>query len=257
MNKLYLNIGYQHTTDQDFDYLSQLEVQPEFYFSGGDIDRITNDDLARLAAKVDEFKLEPSIHAPFYDLNLGAIDSQIQKTTLARMEWAFVTAKRLNAHQIVIHPGYGPISKKQDFSSWLERAKPVIENLIEMAEKHQVKIAFENIFDDRPDNLELLLKTVPSKMVGICLDVGHFNVFSQVRMQTWLDTLGEHIIELHLHDNDGESDQHLAIGDGNFNFSPIKKWLKTLSPEAWPQLTLELSHKSYVVKSVNLIKSWF
>ena len=36
-----------------------------------------------------------------------------------------------------------------------------------------------------------------------------------------MDQLGEHIIELHLHDIKGDRDSHLPPGDGTFNFDEL------------------------------------
>ena len=47
-----------------------------------------------------------------------------------------------------------------------------------------------------------------------------------------METLGAKIMELHLHDNNGEEDTHLAIGKGNADFAGLFQLIdeKGLSP---------------------------
>jgi sugar phosphate isomerase/epimerase len=65
------------------------------------------------------------------------------------------------------------------------------------------------------------MEMMDSGNFGICFDTGHCNLFTTVPLSRWLDELGEHIIELHLHDNDTTADQHLPPGEGSFDFSGL------------------------------------
>jgi sugar phosphate isomerase/epimerase len=65
-----------------------------------------------------------------------------------------------------------------------------------------------------------------SENFGLCFDTGHFNLFSKVSLLKWLKMIKPFIVELHLHDNLRHSDRHLAIGDGDFDFSTLFSELK-------------------------------
>ena len=54
----------------------------------------------------------------------------------------------------------------------------------------------------------------------------HFNLFSKIPLDEWLGQLKPYIFELHLHDNNKTSDDHLAIGDGTFDFDTLFLALK-------------------------------
>jgi sugar phosphate isomerase/epimerase len=64
------------------------------------------------------------------------------------------------------------------------------------------------------------------------LDIGHHHVFGKKPLKEWVETLGKKIMELHLHDNNGEEDTHLAIGKGNADFASLFQLIKEngLSP---------------------------
>ncbi len=53
------------------------------------------------------------------------------------------------------------------------------------------------------------------KNFSLCLDTGHTNHASKKPLTEWLDILAPWITHLHLHDNHGVIDEHLAIGAGN------------------------------------------
>jgi sugar phosphate isomerase/epimerase len=37
-------------------------------------------------------------------------------------------------------------------------------------------------------------------------------------MSEWFEAIGERVVELHIHDNNGRRDEHLPIGDGRIDF---------------------------------------
>jgi sugar phosphate isomerase/epimerase len=127
---------------------------------------------------------------------------------------------------IVFHSGYEKWKYALKFDVWLEKSLMTWKPLIKRATDNGLKIAIENIFEDEPTNLRLLMEAAGSENFGICFDTGHFNLFSKVPLDEWLGQLKYHIIELHLHDNNKTFDDHIAIGDGNFNFNTLFATLK-------------------------------
>jgi len=70
---------------------------------------------------------------------------------------------------------------------------------------------------------EELLQLLSSFDLGICFDVGHANTMGKI--DAFL-AYKKRFVNVHLHDNLGERDQHLAVGEGNIDF---KKLLASLS----------------------------
>ena len=65
------------------------------------------------------------------------------------------------------------------------------------------------------------LKDYPSKDVGICLDVGHANMYENP--YDAIKICGERLIHTHLSDNDGKADLHLWLGKGSIDWRRIAK----------------------------------
>ena len=78
------------------------------------------------------------------------------------------------------------------------------EKAAEVAEKFGVKLALENSV--YPEYVRFLLDNLKSPAIGFCYDSGHENAFS--KGENYLDDYAERLFAMHLHDNDGISDQH-------------------------------------------------
>lgn len=253
--EIHVNIAFKYMRTEDFEFLGLQSLHPELYFSGDDADAVTVEKADQIKEELVRRSFSPTFHAPFYDLNPGAHDSRIRQVVKERYLWALEQGRKFGARHVILHPGYGPWVLKKDFSSWLTRARPVLDPVVERAKELGLKIAFENIYDDSWAELAELISVYPAETVGVCFDVGHFNIFSEKPMAKWLEALGPRILELHLHDNLGAEDLHIAIGDGSVKFSPLIQWLKGL--EKMPVLGLEMEQKTHVIKSVSRLRQWF
>lgn len=167
-----------------------------------------------------------TIHAPFMDLSPGAVDSRVMAATHERFEAVFDIAEIISPRAIVFHSGYEKWKYAHRVEVWLESSLSTWRKFIKRASGSGVKIAVENIFEDEPESLRLLMEELGSESFGICFDTGHFNLFSRRPLPEWLESLGQYIIECHLHDNDGSFDSHLPIGEGTFNFDELFLKLK-------------------------------
>ena len=61
-----------------------------------------------------------------------------------------------------------------------------------------------------------------------------------------MELLSSHLVEVHLHDNAGKSDEHLPPGDGSFDFLEFFRYLHQL-PHA-PLYTLEVHQEENVLR---------
>jgi len=202
-------------------YLLNLEI----YFPSNSLDNIRESDIRRLQEDLD---YHPAItfHAPFMDLSPGAVDSKVRDVTIEQFSKLFAIAQIFRPKIIVFHSGYEKWKYALKIDDWLEGSLITWRHLLPMAEGMDIKIAIENIFEDDPTNLRVLMEKIESQYFGICFDTGHFNLFSKRPLEEWLKQIGSFIIELHLHDNNKSADNHKAIGDGTFNFGTLFSMLK-------------------------------
>lgn len=206
-------------------FIRENKLNLEIYFSSAVMDTVSPDEIAFIAGEL-EHKPSISIHAPFMDLSPGAVDSRVRDATLERFNHVLDIAGILKPETIVFHSGYEKWKYALNIDLWLEKSLMTWLPLNERAAGMGVRLAIENIFEDEPSNLRLLMENMASENFGICFDTGHFNLFSKVPLQQWMDELNPYIVELHLHDNDRSSDQHLPMGEGTFDFNSFFNLLK-------------------------------
>ncbi len=206
-------------------FIEEHRLDLEVYFSSRCLDRLGNSDIMELKEK---FAYTPSftIHAPFMDLSPGAVDEKVRAVTVGRFSHILDIAEIMEPKSIVFHSGYEKWKYALKTDVWLEKSMETWEPLSRRARDTGLKIAIENIFEDEPSNLRLLMDEIGSDYFGICFDTGHFNLFSKVPLVGWLEQLRPYIHELHLHDNNKTSDDHLAIGRGTFDFTTLFSVLK-------------------------------
>ncbi|MDI6802199.1 MAG: sugar phosphate isomerase/epimerase family protein [Thermodesulfovibrionales bacterium] len=220
----HIHVPYEKIWDY-ITFILKHKLNLEIYFNSNTIDSVTADDIYKLKDTLD-YAPSLSLHAPFMDLSPGAIDSKVREATLERFNPVLDIAEILYPESIVFHSGYEKWKYALKIDTWLEKSLETWEPICEKAKSLGIMIAIENIFEDNPINLKMLMENISSKNFGICFDTGHCNLFSNVPLKEWMDSLKSYIIELHLHDNDKSSDQHLPIGDGSFDFDLLFSELK-------------------------------
>ena len=76
------------------------------------------------------------------------------------------------------------------------------------------------------DELLELIRLVDSPKLGICLDTGHLNITKTDSQADFIRKAGSRLKALHIADNEGVNDQHLApFGCGTVNFFEVVKAL--------------------------------
>jgi sugar phosphate isomerase/epimerase len=204
-------------------FILEHRLNLELYFSSDMLDRLTADDVRHAG---EELAHRPSLsfHAPFMDLSPAAVDGRVLETTRLRFNQILDLAGILHPSAIVVHSGYEKWKYSLRIDPWLERSIQTWRPLTERARDLGITIAVENIFEDEPSNLVRLMEAMSGEGgMGICFDTGHFNLFTTRTLEHWINALKPYIVELHLHDNNGRSDEHNPIGEGTFDFTKLLK----------------------------------
>lgn len=211
--------------DEHLPFILEHRLNLEIYFGAHVLDALAPGGLERVSGMLTH---NPSLtfHAPFMDLSPGAVDAKVRAVTMERFHQVLDAAEALKPRAIVFHSGYEKWKYALRVDLWLEKSLETWVPLLERARRVGAMIAIENIFEDEPSNLKLLMQEMNARDFGICFDAGHANLFSSLPLGAWIDALGDHLIELHLHDNDGSADQHLPLGEGAIDFSTLFSLLK-------------------------------
>lgn len=155
---------------------------------------------------------------------------------------------------IVFHPGYEKWKFNGNVDLWLASSLHTWKPLMKEAEELGLTLAIENVFEDSPGPLKVLLEEIDSPYFRFCFDTGHYHVFNKTPLPDWFNALGKYMVEVHLHDNHREMDEHLPIGEGNFDFDQFFKLLSQYRLN--PIYTLEPHEEDHLWRGLQAVKKY-
>jgi sugar phosphate isomerase/epimerase len=224
-------------------------VNPEIGLDAAALDGFAPADFESVAARLREQRLGVTFHAPFIDLSPGSPDPEIRAVARRRFEQALRLMPLFRPKTVVCHTGFAQDRYGDIREAWIEKSLEMWRWMAQRVSAQGGRLMLENVYEHGPEELLCLLEQLAADGVGFCLDVGHQKAFSRASMGQWLETLGPFLAQLHLHDNNGQTDEHLALGRGTIDFATLFDWLSrhrssppvvTLEPheeeQLWPSL---------------------
>ena len=235
-SSLYIHIP-AHVLPSRLPFLLNRKLQPEIACQDISLEKLDFELLGDCATQLSEQGLTTTLHAPYSGFNPGSSRRRIRKLSHSIAEKSLLLAEKLKAKRIVFHPGlpFGCCGKKLE--DWLNHSTVFWPEFIARAEEIGCVICIENIYAATPETFIRLLSATDSPYMGHVFDIGHWNLFGSTKLTSWLDQMGPYLKHLHLHDNHGERDEHLAIGQGDIPFTDLFSWLK--ASRITPTMTLE------------------
>lgn len=190
--------------------------------------------LIKTQKKATENIKHKSMHAPFWDLNLGTALPELRTLTMKYLNHAYKVAKKLNCDVIVFHDGYVPFASP--ISNWVKRSKIFWQEFF--ADKDDsITIMIENMLELDSSVMMQEIDAFNDKRLKICLDIGHAHGNSDMSVYDWIKTLNKRIGYMHLHNNHGKlnrvhNDEHKGFFDGTIDMKKIMRLVKQYCPKA-------------------------
>lgn len=171
--------------------------------------------LEEVIHKYEEYSLPEytTMHGAFYDVVPSSPDEKIRQIALQRIQQSLDIARKMGVKAVIFHTGYNPfLNTKEYIEAWLESNSTFWGGVL--SQNEDLNIYLENMFEQTPDLLEELAKRLSGYAnFGICLDYAHAGLYGG-NPSLWAKRLSRFIRHVHINDNDGGSDQHLALGEG-------------------------------------------
>ena len=216
--------------DRPFDWAYQLE---DLGYTGWEIvnegrQKLTSENLADARQIAETTNLIITIHLPYSDLNLASLNQPIWDETVRQMKSCLDLASGF-ARLAVVHPGHlSPLGVQMPDAAWTQNILG-LRKICDHAEDLDMRIAVENMVNmsallgRRPEEITGIIETVDRENLGFILDVGHANTNGNV--EKFLE-LKNQVIHAHVHDNHGERDEHLPVGNGTVPWNKVVVALK-------------------------------
>ncbi|NWG02504.1 MAG: sugar phosphate isomerase/epimerase [Syntrophaceae bacterium] len=253
MTIIHINVPYSMLL-QRIDFAITNRINPEIYFSAEDLDACDEKEAQHLSKILQENDLETTLHGPFMDLSPGGVDRRVKEVTFDRFLKTIELARFFKPKMIVFHPGYERWKFDGNVKLWLESSLQTWRPLVKEAEELGLSLAIENVFEENPDSIKILLEEIHSPYFRFCFDTGHHHVFSKAPLSQWMEVMERFLSEVHLHDNHREMDEHLPVGEGGFDFNQFFTLLSQLNLN--PLYTIEPHEEAHLWRGLEAVKKY-
>ncbi len=220
----------------------------EIFAARQHFDYTSREHVTELANWFSANQLQPySLHAPLFpDREMGRAgapacnlihpEKSRRIDAMDEIKRALESAEKIQFRNLILHLGERSDSWSQRS---IEHAIASLEHLGAFAHPLGVRLLVENLLSEvtTPTHLLIILEMGHQENVGLCLDLGHAH--ATVGVGEAIQTLGDHIAAVHVHDNKGLKDDHLWPGDGTIAWQATAAALKALRTP--PATVLEVS----------------
>jgi len=233
-----------------------VEIQTEHPYTPSEMSQERVNEVRELA---DTRGLDIILHGPLFDTNLSSLKECIRRASVKFVQECVDLANRLNANLVVVHagsyPGDLPSNLMNKAHDQLHRS---LSELTKVAVDSGVTIGVENKqkSEDRelvlyPDEHLEIVEAFRDQGVKAVLDIGHAHT-ANCDLAGYTCLLNDLIVELHLHDNNGLSDDHLPLGAGSIDFQSFFEAVKSIG-FAGPTI-LELKNRYDLESSIGFLR---
>jgi sugar phosphate isomerase/epimerase len=253
-DRIQINIPFRMLRDQYLDLFIRHRLNPEIGFDADVLEHCAQSDFRAVAEKLQQQDVTVTFHAPFMDLSAGSPDPAIREVTRRRFDQILALVPMFQPKSVVCHAGYDRTRYGFNYDDWLHHSLQTWSRLSERLQQSGVQLMLENVYEQEPSQIRPIFESLGDAGVGFCLDMGHLHAFGKASPQPWLEAMGSFLGQLHLHDNAGDWDEHLALGCGRIDYTPLWAYLKARNTDP-PIITIEPHDKADVWPNLRYLAS--
>jgi len=169
-------------------------------------------------------------------LNIAAVEKRERIVAMDEIKRSIEVAEQAPFQFLVQHIG---VNNDTADERRIEAAITSLEHLRAFAKPLGVQVVVENVPNEisTPAVLMEILHLGRFTDIGVCLDVGHAHCREGIPQA--FETMKDRIRTTHVHDNHGESDEHLWPGSGTIDWKETLELLRT-APQV-PAMVMEVA----------------
>ena len=239
--------------DLNFDYVEIGIEGPE-----GNPDIINKKKKDEIVKLLELFKQKPIAHTAYW-IDLASDYDYIRHAWILEAIREIKTAKKIGIDLINFHANINGMFYGKGRKLVLDNLVKSLREVVSQAKKYKVDVMLENVpFSNgihNVDEFKYIIDNVATLFVH--LDIPHaFTSGGMASVIDYINTFRDKIIHIHWHDNHGQKDEHLPIGDGFIDHQEAVKALKAIGYDR--TITLEVFTSSNDAKSSadKLIAMW-
>ncbi len=212
--------------------MSYVEIQTEHPYTPSEMNRKHVNEVRELA---NTCGLNIILHGSLFDTNLSSLKECIRRASVKFMQECVELASKLGANLLVVHAGSFPgdfpnnlMNKARDqlHSSFSELTKVAMNSGVTIGVENKQKSEDRELVLYPDEHLEVV-EAFRDQGARAVLDIGHAHTANS-DLANYTHLLNDLNIELHLHDNNGISDDHLLLGGGSIDFESFFEVVRSI-----------------------------
>ena len=168
------------------------------------------------------YNLSYSVHAPISDINIASLNERMREDAVMEILATLESCINLEIGTITIHPGITPMAVPYMEEKAIAQAKKSLRSIDRISGQYGIKMCVENMpaFEFMLGrSYEELKELIDGTELSVCLDIGHANTTGETI--ALIDGFKDRIANVHIHDNNGDADSHMTLGEGSIDFKDI------------------------------------
>jgi len=247
LKQVHVNMPWKYFPDY-LEMVLELRINVEIGLEAEQLDGVSRSQFGVIAEQLHKRGCRTTLHGPFWDLCPGSSDALIRQVSQFRFHQLFDLVEIFRPIQVVCHTGFDPRHHGSDHGLFRERSLAIWEPMVARAGASRVPLLLENVWEYGPELHRELFAALASPYFRFCLDVGHQHSFSKTPLLEWVEALGDFLAEIHVHDNCGNHDDHLPVGQGTIDFTSLFMLLRAKAID--PLITLEPHREEHLAESL-------
>ena len=226
-------------------YIDYVEVLHDYPYRG------LNDDN-ELIDLINSYDLKYTIHSPFIDINIASLNPAMADFSVSEINRSIDLANMIDSDIVVVHPGTIGYNGRGKEDLIYQISENHLKSIGDYAKDNGVDACIENlpnIVDFMFMDVNLLESYLEKLELPMTLDIGHAHTNGFTPEQIYFDSI-KHI---HVHDNNGDDDTHLALGEGTFDLNGFFDVFMSNKYEGI--YMLELNNVDSIEKSLEYMKN--
>jgi len=234
------------------DYLELAMDNPEAHYI------VLRQQRDAIQQALDHYGMFLICHLPTF-IHTADLTKSIREASLAELLNSLAVANELGARKVVLHPSFvGGMGRNVPELS-RQYAIECLDTVARLEPKSDCRVCLENLFArltpfNTPDDFEAVFERWPH--LAMTLDVGHAFIDGRGmdRIFEFLQRFGNRIHHIHISDNFGQRDDHLAVGDGAINFKALIGALQQIHYDDTMTLEIFTADRTDLIRSRNALQ---
>jgi sugar phosphate isomerase/epimerase len=235
-----------------FDYVELAMDAPEAHY----IDlRHQRDAIQHALAQYD---MSLICHLPTF-IHTADLTESIRTASRQELLNSLSVAAELGAHKVVLHPSFIGGMGRNALELSKHYAVECLDAVALQADKMGTRVCLENLFArltpfTTPEDFAVVFEKWPQ--MAMTLDIGHAFIdgHGMDRILAFIRQFGKRIQHVHISDNFGRRDEHLAVGDGAIDFAMLIEALHQIPYDDTMTLEIFTPDRDDLVRSRDILE---